>query len=138
MMGKMPKKDVPRVLSACTAACSLFIDHPYTAQNSPNKAFDAFAAGRPLAINHRGWIADLVAETQAGIRLSPGDPQAAARGLAEFLCDRERVATARRAAAKLAEERFSRDRLAQELIAALENAAGVSARAAAASGRSVR
>lgn len=122
LIKSVPKVEMPKVLSACTMACSLFIDHPYTRQNSPNKAFDAFAAGRPLAVNHGGWISDTVEETGAGISLPPRDARAAAEKMASFLHDEHRLATARVASAKLADTRFNRDRLAAELIAVLDGA----------------
>jgi glycosyltransferase involved in cell wall biosynthesis len=123
LIKSVPKADMPKVLSACTIACSLFIDHPYTRQNSPNKAFDAFAAGRPLAVNHGGWISETVEETGAGISLAPRDPRAAAEKMASLLHDERRLATARVASAKLADTQFNRNRLAAELISVLEQVA---------------
>lgn len=115
MMGSIPKNDVPRVLSAASMATSTFIDVPALWDNSANKVFDALAAGRPVAINYQGWQADFLRESGAGIVLKVDDIDASARMLANALHDTGWLSSARKAARKLAVERFSRDRLAIEV-----------------------
>ncbi|NLG52110.1 MAG: glycosyltransferase family 4 protein, partial [Chloroflexi bacterium] len=100
---------------AATVATSTVIDVPALWANSANKVFDAFAAGRPVAINHEGWQAGLLRESRAGLVLPADDPRAAAQLLAAFLADRDRLAQAGQAARRLAETRFSRDLLFEEL-----------------------
>ncbi|HMP73242.1 MAG TPA: glycosyltransferase family 4 protein [Kiritimatiellia bacterium] len=120
-MTRIPKRELPPILSACKMAFSLFINHPYTAQNSPNKAFDTFAAGRPLAVNHSGWIAELISQTGAGLTLPPGDPCAAARSIRDFLADPARQEKACAASAHLGSTRFERNRLVQDLLDLIED-----------------
>jgi len=120
MMPAVPKKDMPAILSACTLSLSLFIDRPHLQRNSANKVFDTFAAGKPLAINHEGWIADILRATGAGIVLPERNAKEAARKLVEFVDDGERLKKARFASAKLADESFHRDKLARQLIDILE------------------
>ena len=127
MIRRVPKKEMPAVLSASTLAVSLKIDLPEIRNNSANKVFDAFAAGRPVAINHDGWIADILNETGAGIVLPPRNAHVAAEQLAIFLHDNQRLEQARAAARQLADERFNRDLLAGQLIDVIE-AAALSAR----------
>jgi len=121
MMPLIPKRDMPAVLSASTVTLSLFINLPHLQKNSANKMFDAFAAGRPLAINHGGWMADILRKSGAGIVIPPSNANEAACQLADFLHDEPRLARAREAATKLADERFHRDKLARELIAVIES-----------------
>ncbi|NUQ66442.1 MAG: glycosyltransferase family 4 protein [Pirellulales bacterium] len=78
MMPMVPKADVPAVLSAADMATSLFVDVRQMWSNSANKVFDALAAGRPIAINHKGWLADLIDETGCGLVLDPHDPTSSA------------------------------------------------------------
>ncbi|MGI6375275.1 MAG: glycosyltransferase family 4 protein [Anaerolineae bacterium] len=122
MLGTLPKADMPLLLSASTLAVSLFIDLPEMWKNSANKFFDALAAGRPVAINYQGWQADLLRESGAGIVLPPDHPAAAARLLAEFLSDPDRLNAAGKAARHLAETRFSRDLLFDEFERVLKAA----------------
>jgi glycosyltransferase involved in cell wall biosynthesis len=122
MMPSLAKEAMPAILSAATVTCSLVIDLPATWDNSANKVFDGFAAGRPVMINHGGWLAELLKETGAGIVVAPSDPRGAAEVLWRFIGDEVRLEKARKAAAHLADTRFNRDRLAGMLLKVLEEA----------------
>ncbi len=122
MPGKVPKNQVPVILSAATMASSLFIDVREMWDNSANKFFDGLAAGRPLMINYGGWQADILRESGAGIVLDPHDLDAAKDALLGALRDEAWLASAAGAARKLAHERFSRDILAKKLMGVLEQA----------------
>ncbi|WP_206330652.1 glycosyltransferase family 4 protein [Modestobacter sp. KNN46-3] len=110
VLDSVPKPEVAAWFRACTVAFSCFVDVPALTANSANKFFDALAAGRPVAINHGGWLADVLQETGAGIVLSR-DPGAAASSLSELLTDESRLSDARAAARMLAANDFNRDRL---------------------------
>lgn len=119
----MPKAETPDVLAAADIALSLFVDLKPMWANSANKFFDALASATPVAINYGGWQADLLSTTGAGIRLPPVDSEKAAQQLGEFLADAEWLSKAGMAARQLAEEKFSRDKLAEELEGVLLDAA---------------
>ncbi len=114
MQGRMSKADIPRVLAAADIATSLFIPLPAMEANSANKFFDGIAAGCCMAINYGGWQGEILRETGAGLRLDR-DVNVAARQLKELADHPDRIARAKAAARKLAEERFSRDKLAAQL-----------------------
>lgn len=120
----LPKKEMPDLLSATTVSTSLFVDLPEMWNNSANKFFDALAAGKPIMINYQGWQADILDETGAGFVISPGKPEEAAITLNKFIQDKERVANARKASRKLATEKFSRDILAESLLASFNKTKG--------------
>jgi len=122
MPGKRAKAEMPSVLSAATVVTSLFIDLPQLWTNSANKFFDALAAGRPVAINYRGWQAELIEEHKCGLVLDPQDPESAAKALAEAIDDQAWLKEAGRNARNLAQERFDRDKLAKELEQVLREA----------------
>jgi glycosyltransferase involved in cell wall biosynthesis len=111
MLGPVAKAEVVAFFGACDLAVSVFINLPELGNNSPNKVFDAFAAGRPVAVNHGGWIAELIAASGAGLVLPPDDPGGAAAAVAAFLRDRAAWSAARTAASVLARDRFDRDLL---------------------------
>lgn len=122
MMPPVPKKKMPAILSASTITLSLVIDKPHIRRNSANKMFDAFAAGKPLGINHEGWMADILRSTGAGVVLPASNAPKAAKTLVKFVGDEALLHKARLASAKLADESFSRDKLARQLIDILESA----------------
>jgi glycosyltransferase involved in cell wall biosynthesis len=124
VLDPMPKTEIVAVQSAATVATSLFLPIPAMENNSANKFFDALAAGRPIAINHGGWQADLLRESGAGIVLPYHDPEEAARLLAAFLTDTARLEAARAAARQLAQTQFARDHLYAKLDRVLLTAVG--------------
>jgi glycosyltransferase involved in cell wall biosynthesis len=114
MLGSQPKSSIPAMLSAAVGAFSTFLPHPILGINSANKFFDALAAGRPVFLNHEGWLADLVREHDCGL-VMPHDPEEAAAALTAKLDDPEWLARAGAAAAALGRARFARDDHAREL-----------------------
>lgn len=122
VLSQVPKEEVAAWFRACAIATSTVIDVPELTANSANKFFDALAAGRPVAINHGGWLAKELEESGAGLILPPVDTCEAARMLAEFLSDRERMARARDAAMKLARSSFDRNALARQVESVLVEA----------------
>jgi glycosyltransferase involved in cell wall biosynthesis len=123
MMPDIPKADVPGWLSAADIATSVVINVKELWANSANKFFDALAAGKPIAINHEGWQADLLRVERAGLVLHPTDFEQAARMLVSAIRDRAWLETAGAAASALARSRFDRDRLADQLESVLRAAA---------------
>lgn len=115
MMPPLTKKVMPQVLKATSVALSVFIDLPEMWNNSANKFFDALAAGCPIAINYRGWQADFIDRSGAGLVIPPRDPREAARLLYAFIKDEKRLRLAQQAAAEAADGEFNRDRLAKQL-----------------------
>lgn len=115
----IPKTEIPDLLAAATVATSVFIPLRPMWHNSANKFFDALAARKPVAINYGGWQADLLHETGAGIVLPPENLDEAARLLADFARDSDRLQQASAAARDLAYTRFARDALAAQLEAVL-------------------
>jgi len=120
MLPPIPKRDVPAVLSAADIAASVFIDLKEMWTNNATKVFDAFAAGRPVAINHQGWLADLIRRTNCGLVLDVQDVESSATRLVAALADRPWQQRARTAAARLALERFDRDKMAARFESVLE------------------
>jgi glycosyltransferase involved in cell wall biosynthesis len=82
--------------------------------NSANKFFDALASGTPILINHGGWQAEFIQSENCGIAL-PFDVSKAAKVLEELNEIEETVVKMGFNARNLAEERFSRDKLASQL-----------------------
>ncbi|WP_309133851.1 glycosyltransferase family 4 protein [Cellulomonas sp.] len=119
----VPKNELPSVLSAATLCTSFWIPVPVLESNSANKFFDSMAAGRPIAINHGGWQADVIRAEGTGLVLPARDAEQSAAMLDEWLRlpEAERVACGERAR-KLGATTYSRDVVAARALAAVEAA----------------
>jgi glycosyltransferase involved in cell wall biosynthesis len=106
---------VPEILSAADLAAVLFAGVPELRTSSPNKAFDAMAAGRGLLMNFEGFIANRVREYGAGLCLDRDDLVGSATAVTRLLRDREAIVRAGRAATRIGREHFDRDRLVERL-----------------------
>lgn len=124
MHPSVPKVEIPSILRAATASCSLVANIPELWANSANKFFDSLAAGRPVVINHGGWQADLINNANCGLVLDPTDYEYSAERLTAFMTDEVRVSEAGKRALRLAKSQFDRDKLARKLLSVL---AGVAA-----------
>jgi glycosyltransferase involved in cell wall biosynthesis len=112
---KMAKREIPTLFSAATIASTLFIDLPEMRVNSANKFFDALAAGKPIFLNHGGWMHELVIQHDCGIAAWSRPINEVARELDERLHDLAWLEKAGAAAKRLAERFFDRNLLAQQL-----------------------
>ena len=66
------KEKVNEVLAVADASWISFAHFPVLKTNSPNKFFDALAAGKAILVNHKGWVYDLVKTHQLGLSFLPG------------------------------------------------------------------
>ncbi len=118
-LGIRPKGDVVRLLHRATCALVTFRSVPVLGSVSPNKLFDAFAAGVPVIQTTQGWIRRLLAESDCGLTAPANDPASLADAIVLLVDDdglRTRLAAN---AAQIARARFSRDHLAERMHAAL-------------------
>jgi len=77
------KPDVLERERARAALCvipSLWENFPYTCSES-------LAAGRAVVVSHRGGMAEMIGDSDAGVIVRAGDPEALARGLSELLAE---------------------------------------------------
>jgi len=91
---------------------------------SPNKLFDGLALGRPILINFGGWLQDVLEENDAGVAVPSSDPEELAATIVALAREPERLARMGRNGRRLAEERFSRDLLSDQLEQVLLDVVG--------------
>ena len=121
MFGPMPKRELARWLSTADMAVALFTGPRAVWKDAvQNKFFDALAAGKPIANNFDGWQSRVAAEADVGLILNPEDTVIAAQDLVNALHDETWLAGVPGRARILAEGRFNRDRLAEQLEHVLE------------------
>jgi len=119
---RLPKSEIPALLSAANMASALFIDLPEMRPNSANKFFDALASGTPVMLNYGGWMHDMVQANGCGLAMWRRSATEVAAELDDRLHDPEWLDKAGKAARKLAEGHFDRDKLAGRLIKVLQAA----------------
>lgn len=119
---KLPKRAMPELLSAASMASNLVVDLPEARANSANKFFDTLAAGKPIFLNHGGWMHELVNEYGCGVSGWNVPVDSVARNLHEKLNDEKWRLEAGAMARSLATRCFDRDELARQLIEVLQAA----------------
>ncbi len=115
------KEEVARLVAGCDVCLTIYRaaqEHTW----SPNKMFDALAAGKPVLINVPGWLGETIEKNHCGRYVDPHHPEALADALEALSNDpalcRQMGANAR----ALAERQFDRRILAAQLEQALTNA----------------
>lgn len=116
------KKDMPTILCSADIVVSTVIPVSALEANSANKVFDGMAAGRCIAVNHGGWLADIIANNEAGMVLSKNASDAAFE-LRRWLDEPIRFERANEQAKLLGTTMFSRDDLARDLSQVLAEVA---------------
>jgi len=116
------KEDVARIVAGCDVCLTIYRaarEHTW----SPNKMFDALAAGKPILINVPGWLGETIEQNHCGRYVDPQRPEALADALEELADDPERCRQMGANARALAERQFDRRILAARLEEVLRNAA---------------
>jgi glycosyltransferase involved in cell wall biosynthesis len=82
---------------------------------SPNKMFDALAAGKPILINVPGWLGETIEKNNCGRSLDPHRPETLADALEEFAANPKLCREMSKNARVLAEREFARSKLAARI-----------------------
>lgn len=119
----VPEKAKIAELAAAVDVCmTIYRNVPVLRTCSPNKMFDALAAGKPVLTNMSGWLGDMAEKDRTGVFVRPDDPVDFADKVVWLRDHPNEVAEFGRNGRKVAEQRFSRDVLAKQLEAVLLNA----------------
>ncbi|MCB9849365.1 MAG: glycosyltransferase family 4 protein [Phycisphaerales bacterium] len=119
------KAEVARIVAGCNVCLTIYANTDTEQSWSPNKMFDALAAGKPVLINVGGWLGDTIEQNDAGKFVDPHNPTNLADTLLALSRDAALCKRLGENARKLAEREFSRDKLADQLENVLLNATGV-------------
>jgi glycosyltransferase involved in cell wall biosynthesis len=107
-------KEVMNVTDACFIC---YKNLPILETGSPNKFFDALAAGKMIIINFKGWIKQEVEESSCGIYVDPQNPHDFVDKIKPFLSAQTKLSSYQRASRNLAERKYSRDHLGKKFAA---------------------
>ncbi|OHB85364.1 MAG: hypothetical protein A2Z38_08055 [Planctomycetes bacterium RBG_19FT_COMBO_48_8] len=108
------KEQVARIVAGCDVCMTIYRaakEHTW----SPNKMFDALAAGKPVLINVPGWLGETIEKNNCGRCLDANRPQMLADALEELAAEPELCRQMGKNARELAEREFDRVKLANRL-----------------------
>jgi glycosyltransferase involved in cell wall biosynthesis len=114
-LGILPKEDVATWLNHACCTLMVFRAVPCLDTVSPNKMFDAFAAGIPVIQTTQGWIKELLAREHCGITVPADDPEAMAGAVMQMARDHRIRETMAANARRVARDLFDRDLLATKM-----------------------
>ena len=112
----MPKEKLAGWLGAATAMLLVLKPVPVFDTVSPNKLFDALAAGIPVIQTTQGWIRRLLADHDCGITVDPHRPAALAEAMVALSDDRPRRDRMAANARRVGCESFATERLADRML----------------------
>ncbi len=121
-LGSMPKEKVYAWLGNATCALCTTKDVPFYGTCSPNKVFDAFAAGAPVVQTTQGWLKTLLEREQAGLTTPQNDPEAMAAAIVSLANDDDLQRRLSANASRIAREQFDRTLIAARMADAFEEA----------------
>ncbi|MCS5490991.1 glycosyltransferase family 4 protein [Algoriphagus limi] len=114
------KENVNELLSLADFAWISFAHLPVLKTNSPNKFFDALAAGKAILVNHKGWVFQLVKQHQLGISCLPGKMDQCFQELEKLEDDRTAILQMQKNARKLAENYFRKELAVKRLLSVIQ------------------
>lgn len=103
------KEKVNEVMSLADLAWISFAHLPVLKTNSPNKFFDALAAGKAILVNHKGWVFELVKQYGLGFSCLPGKMETAFIELERVESDPKALHQMQQNSRVLAEKYFSKE-----------------------------
>ncbi|WP_086541225.1 glycosyltransferase family 4 protein [Algoriphagus antarcticus] len=109
------KGKVNEILSLADFAWISFAHLPVLKTNSPNKFFDALAAGKAILVNHKGWVYDLVKTHQLGISCFPSKIEFTFERLEKLEQNTRELAKMGANSRKLAEQHFTKEQAVSRL-----------------------
>jgi glycosyltransferase involved in cell wall biosynthesis len=122
------------------AACDMIVIASLRTEASPIVLREAFASGRPVIATSVGDIPEIIEHRQNGLLIKPGDSQALAAAIMEFICDPKLAAHCAANGLRYATEHFSFDKMMEaklrsDFAVTRTNAASNPARAGSAAAR---
>jgi glycosyltransferase involved in cell wall biosynthesis len=106
------KERLARIVAGCDVCLTIYRatkEHSW----SPNKMFDALAAGKPVLINVPGWLGETIEKNNCGRCLDANRPEMLADALQELAANPELCRQMGKNARELAEREFDRVKLAE-------------------------
>lgn len=110
------KYNLKRVLNVTDAAYVSFARKPILETNSPNKFFDALAAGKLIITNTKGWVKDIIENDSCGFYYDPDKPVDFVNRISPYIEAPQKLRSAQMKARIIAETRFAKSAQVKKLI----------------------
>ena len=114
------KEKVREVLQNSDMVYISFAHLPVLKTNSPNKFFDALAMGKPLIVNHKGWVQELIHTHQLGIYYNAKQADASWKKLCDFVDNSQKLIDAGKRARDLGDNYFSSEMAVKRVLHVLD------------------
>ena len=115
------KSEIREILNISDACYISFLQKPVLETTSPNKFFDALAAGKLCIVNTKGWLKDLVEENQCGFYANPENPHDFYNQILPYIQNHQLLKDASQNARNLAENHFSVKKLSSYFLSIFED-----------------
>jgi glycosyltransferase involved in cell wall biosynthesis len=116
----LDKYELKKHLTLIDAAYISFASFRVLESNSPNKFFDALAAGKMIILNIKGWLKENVENNHCGFYADPKIPDEFLEKLGSYIADRSLLKQCQQNARRLAESEFEMKKLTAGLLKFIE------------------
>ena len=114
------REGIKRIMDTADAVFICYKNVPILGTGSPHKFFDGLAAGKMIILNVRGWMEREVLENTCGIALDPYGASEFVPRIMPVLRDVALLQQYQSAARRLAESKYSREKLGQKFVELFE------------------
>ena len=108
------RQGVKEILNVTDATFVSYKPVPVLETGSPNKYFDGLAAGKLIIVNFGGWIREEIERNGCGVFVRPDSPADFVTQITPFLKDETLLRQHQTEARRLAEKKYSRQKLSKE------------------------
>lgn len=123
-VGAVDRESVKQYWRLADVALVLLRDTPLFSHVIPSKMFEAMGTARPIILGVRGESKGILERAQAGIAIPPESAAELAKAIQLLANNRDSARNMGQAGQTFVAEHYSRDRLANEMLIALQRAAG--------------
>ena len=117
----LPQDEVGDFLADADIGLVCIAPYPVLEANGSTKAFEYMAAGIPMVLNYEGWLANYLKTYNCGLAAPLGHVESFARQINQLILNPEKRQEMGRNARRLAEERFDRTKLAEQMLEIFES-----------------
>lgn len=116
ILDSVPKVRLPDYVAAADICMVVIGDYPVLQHNSANKFFDSLSSGKPVLLNYSGWQRKELEDAKAGFGTELCNLEEFVGKIMELYNNKQMLSEMGANARKLAEQKFSRDKIAAEVL----------------------
>lgn len=118
----MPKRNLVPIVQHALICLAPLMESKVLNTSSPNKFFEALAAGVPVIQTTNGWMKDFLSEHRVGFTLDPNNPHELANKLIDISLDNKELDSMRIRACRIAAVHFDKNVLSKNMLDEILNA----------------